>query len=135
MKKSFLLEIVTPDRMFYTGEAESLILNTPTGKMGILCHTLPLVSVLSAGIIRIGRNERWMEAVNSEGFISVMYDRVTVLTQSCAWPYEIDDRLQELEIEKLDEKERKAKSLYEYKVAKAQLAVRFAHLRIKNKDD
>lgn len=135
MRKVFQLQIVTPDRVFYAGEAESLIVNTPTGEMGILYHTLPLVAVLKAGIMRICKNERWMQAVNSDGFVSVMRDKVTVLTQSCDWPYEIDAEQVGKEIDKLSDKEKKAKSLYEYKMAKAQLAAQFAKLKINKNGD
>lgn len=133
--KTFQLDIVTPDRNFFSDAVESLVINTVTGEMGILYHTLPLVTVLKAGILRIRRNGRLMEAVASDGFVTVMRDKVTVLTQSCDWPYEIDADKIDREIEELHDKERKAKSLYEYKMAKAQLAVQFAKLKIKSRND
>ena len=129
--KPFRLEIVTPDREFFSDEAESLIINTPSGEMGILYHTLPLVTVLKSGVMKICRDGRWMEAVNSDGFVAVMPDKVTVLTQSCEWPHEMDLDKVRGEIDELQDKERKAKSAYEYKMAKAQLAAQFAKLKIK----
>lgn len=133
--KTFQLDIVTPDRNFFSDEVESLVINTVNGEMGILYHTLPLVTVLKAGIMRIRRNGRLMEAVASDGFVTVMRDRVTVLTQSCDWPYEIDADKIDREIEELHDRERKAKSAYEYKMAKAQLEVQFAKLKLKNRGD
>ena len=127
MANLFQLHIVTPDRVFYDNTAESLTVHTPTGEMGIMAHTLPMIALLQPGILRIYKNGRYMEAANSEGVVSVLRDAVTVLTQSCDWPYEVD-------AERVD-KERKAKSIAEYKTAKAQLAVQFAKLKIKNHGD
>ncbi len=135
MEKNFKLNIVTPDREFFSGEVQSLIINTVSGEMGILYQTLPLVTVLQAGVMKIKRNGRWMEAANSDGFISVFKDGVTVLTQSCEWPHEIDADAIGREILQLHERERKAKSIYEYKTAKARLAAQFAKLKLKNRND
>lgn len=134
-EKSFKLNIVTPEREFFSGEVQSLVVNTVSGEMGILYRTLPLVTVLQSGIMKIRRNGRWMEAANSYGFVSVLKDGVTVLTQSCEWPHEIDADIIDKEICELQERERKAKSAYEYKMAKAQLAAQFAKLKLKNKSD
>ena len=101
MEKSFMLNIVTPDREFFSGNIESLIINTPSGEAGILYHTLPMV---------------------------------TVLSQNCEWPHETDSERGE-ENRDMDDEERKAKSIYEYKTAKAQLAAQFAKLKIKNYGD
>ncbi len=135
MSNTFQLNIVTPDRAFFSGAVESLVINTPDGEMGILCHALPMVTVLKSGILRICQDGRWMEAVNSDGFVSIMRDKVTVLSQSCEWPYEIDIQRVDQEITVLHDKEKKAKSVYEYKMAKAQLAAQFAKLRIKRPID
>ena len=131
MEKQFDLRIVTPDRMFYSDKAESLVINTTEGEMGILAHALPMVTVLKPGVMRICRDGRWMEAANSDGFVSVMRDGVTILAQSCVWPHEVDADSVDKEIDALHDKERKAKSVYEYKMTKAQLEVQFAKLRIK----
>ena len=36
MAKTFRLEIVTPEKLFFEGEAESLVVETPAGQIGIL---------------------------------------------------------------------------------------------------
>lgn len=134
MEKTFKLDIVTPDRDFYSGEVESLIIPAVNGEMGIMRHTLPLVTVIKSGIIRIKKNDRWMEALCSDGFVSVMRDKTTVLTQMCEWPYEVDMDDSREEIHEPSDRSRKEKSLYEYKMAKAQLAVQFAKLK-RNKNN
>lgn len=135
MNKLFNLEIYTPERTFFEGQVESLVINTHSGEMGILHHTLPLVTTLQSGVMRILQNGKWMEAANSLGFVEVTKDTVTVLTDSAAWPHEIDISAVSEEIDELDERKRKAKSLEEYKMAKAQLAIQFAKLKITHEED
>lgn len=131
--KEFALEILTPERKFFQGQVEAVIVNTPTGQMEIMYHTLPMVAILSTGIIYIMQNQKRMEAVCSEGFVRVG-DNVTIMAQTCNWPYEVDENEVDLEISRYNDKVKKAQSLKEYKMAKAQLAVQLAKLKIKDKN-
>lgn len=130
MEKLFSLEILSPDRQFFCGDVEAFTVRTPTGEMGILYHTLPCVTLLAGGIIRIKQSGKWMEAVADEGFLRVGRDKVTVLTQSCLWPYEIDAEALGEEIEDSRTRMDKSQSMREYKIAKAQLAAALAKLRL-----
>ncbi len=134
MGNVFNLEIYTPDRVFFKGQAESLVVNTETGEMGILYQTLPIVTMLSNGIMKILQDGKRMEAVNSAGFISVGRDVVTVLVESAYWPHEIDVHQVQEEIDSIDLEKRKERSYAEYKLAKAQLALQFAKLKLKNRN-
>lgn len=133
MDTLFELEIVTPDRSFFKGRVESVILNTPTGEREILLHTLPMVFILEGGIIRIRQNERWMEAVSGNGFVRVGETDTVVMAEICEWPHEIDTEKVHEEIEEIDEQLKKAQSMREYKMAKAQLAIQLAKLNLKNR--
>lgn len=130
--KLFNLEIYTPDRKFFAGEVESLIIDTPSGEMGIMFHTLPLVTILSSGVMKIFQANKWMEAANSDGFVRVAQDKVTIMAQMCAWPYEVDEETVNKDIVTLSDAAKKAQSLREYKIAKTQLAISLAKLKIKN---
>lgn len=131
MAKQFLLEIVTPDRSFFTGRVEELILNTPGGEIEVLWHTLPMVAIVAPGLISITQNKRKMEAACSNGFVRVG-DRVSLLVQTCKWPYEIDEEETSKEIKALNARIKKAQSMKEYKLAKAQLALQLANLKAKD---
>lgn len=130
MSKQFTLEIITPDRLFFDGKIDELIFNTPTGEVEILYHTLPMVAIVAPGIINISQNGRKMEAACSEGFVRVA-DRVTLLVQTCKWPYEVDEEETNREVKLLNDKIKKAQSMKEYKMAKAQLALQLAKLKAK----
>ncbi len=132
-EKTFRLRIITPDRDFFSGEVEMLTVNAIDGERGIMRHTLPFVTAIKAGVLRIKQRGRDMEAINSDGIVTVSGGEVTVLTLSCEWPYEVDEERTRMEILELRDKERNSKSVYEYKMAKAQLAAQFAKLKLGNK--
>ncbi len=135
MEKLFTLEIVTPERSFFKGEVEAVVLETPTGQREVMKHTLPTVFILSGGVMRIKQNARWMEAFAGEGFVRVGARDTVIMAETCEWPYEIDaDKVSE-EIERLDEAMKKSQSMREYKMAKVQLAVQLARLNAKKRGD
>lgn len=131
--KEFLLEVITPDREFFKGMIQALTYSTPTGEIGVLYNTLPLVSALIPGTLAIKQDGKWMEAFNSEGFVEIRPKHVIMMTQLAQWPHEISTDEVRHEIDLVSERLKKEQSLKEYKLAKAQLARQFAKLRLKNK--
>ena len=87
---TFHLEIAVPDRAFYSDEVQELVVKTPGGEIGILKGHIPMVVTVSAGLIKIKKEDRWIYAFASEGFLEVTADRTTVLADSAEWPDEID---------------------------------------------
>ena len=90
MAKTFYLEIVTPDRSFFSGDAEMLIVKTPEGEMGVLPGHIPMVVAIAIGPIRIKKDGEWLEAFLSEGFMEVKQGNTIVLADTAEWPNEID---------------------------------------------
>ena len=54
----FSVEIITPDRIFYKGEAEMIEFTTVNGEIGVYKNHIPLTTVLAPGIVTTGRKER-----------------------------------------------------------------------------
>lgn len=79
----FLLEIITPEKQFFKGEAEQIICETESGKLGILKGHQTMVSALEIGEIQIKTNGEWKSAFISEGFMEVRRDEVVIFSQ-CA---------------------------------------------------
>ena len=46
MEKTFDVEIITPDRVFYKGTADLLEFNTESGEIGVYRDHIPLTTVL-----------------------------------------------------------------------------------------
>ena len=93
----FDLKIITPDRVFYSGKASFLELNTVEGEIGIYKNHIPMTTVLEPGIATIteeGGNKK--EAALHTGFMEILGDRITILAEIAEWPDEIDrNRAQE----------------------------------------
>jgi F-type H+-transporting ATPase subunit epsilon len=87
---SFMLEIVTPERAFFSEEVDRVIVRGVEGDLAILKNRAPIITPLAIGKIRILKDgeERVAAAVN--GYISVDKDKTTIITDSAEWPHEID---------------------------------------------
>ena len=86
MASQFYLEIITPERTFYKGEVESIIIPSVGGQMGILKGNIPLMTALQSGKIKIKKDGKWYYAANSDGFAEVAQDKVVVFCQTVFWP-------------------------------------------------
>ena len=88
--RSFALEIVTPDRVFYTGPAQSLTVDTPLGKMGVLYQHEPVVAALAPSEIKVIIADKERRAVCTGGFLEVLGEKVYIFAQSIEWLEDID---------------------------------------------
>ena len=90
MAEIFRVEIITPDRIFYEGEAEFLEFTTAAGDVGIYAKHIPMTTVLAPGRVSIHKDgEETVAAVHS-GFAEILGDKVTLLAEIAEWPDEID---------------------------------------------
>ncbi|HBH11716.1 MAG TPA: F0F1 ATP synthase subunit epsilon [Clostridiales bacterium] len=85
-----MLEIVTPDKMFYKEEAEMVIVRGSEGEMGILFDHEPFVTPLDIGTIRIKNNGQFKIAALSQGYLQITEEKVVILSDTAEWPEEID---------------------------------------------
>ena len=86
----FHLSVVTPDRLFFDGEAERVIVRTVSGDVGILKGHAKYVSVLGIGALRIKTADGERIAALAEGFIKADKDKTLILASACEWNDEID---------------------------------------------
>ena len=63
----FQVEIITPERVFYTGEASMIEFTTTEGDIGVYKHHIPLTAVLSPGIVTITENNGAKKAAVHSG--------------------------------------------------------------------
>jgi len=120
-RKTFRLEVISPERIFYTGDAEMVELTTTEGDIGIYADHIPLTTMTEPGGVL-------KEAAVLEGFMEITPDKVTILAQSCEWPEEIDiNRAAEAKARA----ERRLKSADEnINMARADLALRKSLIRL-----
>lgn len=88
---TFLLKIITPERLFFEGEAEMVEFNTTEGQIGIYKNHVPTTVIISPGILTITMPDEEKEAALHAGFVEILQDQVTILAEAIEWPDEIDE--------------------------------------------
>ena len=126
--KFFHLEIITPDRYFYEGEASMVEFTSTEGEMGVYKHHIPLTAVLAPGIVTITEAEGKKEAAIHAGFVEILPDKVTFLAEIAEWPEEID--VARAEAARARAEERIHNHTAEIDVARAEIALKKALVRI-----
>ena len=84
------LEIVTPERLVYQDEVESVNVPGVEGELGILPHHAPLVSTLGYGELRIRKGGAEESFAIVGGFVQVRPDKVVVMAETADLASEID---------------------------------------------
>lgn len=130
--KLFHVTIISPDRMFYEGEAEMVEFNTTEGEIGIYKNHIPLTTIIAPGILTITNGDEKKLAALHSGFVEVLQDRVTFLAETVEWPDEIDISRAELAKERAEA--RIAQKESESDVFRAEAALRRALTRIDVKE-
>ena len=92
MADVFKLEIITPDKTFYQGEAQMVELTTTEGQIGVYARHIPLTAIVAPGILKIHEGSEVKRATLMAGFIQVMPEQVTIMAEVAEWPEEIDEK-------------------------------------------
>ncbi|MDE5764912.1 MAG: ATP synthase F1 subunit epsilon [Ruminococcus sp.] len=133
MSRTFHLEIIASDRIFFQGECEHLVITAIDGLLGILAGHEPLVTSLPTGELKYMTDGEWHYAAISEGFIEVMPDRAVILADSCELPEEIDIKRAEEARERAEEMLRQKQGIREYYETQAALNRAINRLKISQK--
>lgn len=128
MAELFQLQIVSPNRIFYVGEASMVEMNTADGEMGVYAKHIPLTTVLAPGIVVIHEEAEVKFAAIHSGFAVIMPDKVTLMAEVAEWPDEIDiDRAEEAKT-RAEKRLREADASTD--IARAELSLRRALIRL-----
>lgn len=127
-EKMFRLKVISPDRIFYEGDASMVELKTSEGEVGIYRNHIPMTMVLEPGVLRITESEEVKEAALHAGFIEILPEEITILAEIAEWPEEIDtNRAEEARIRA----ERRLKSNEaNINIARAEVALRKSLVRL-----
>ena len=136
----FNLRVLTPDKVFFDGKIERVVLRTVTGDKGILASREPYVAVIPRGAVRVKSENGWRAAAISGGAVKVSHGGDTViLAQSMEWSDEIDLKRAESARAKAEERvesykknpgDEYAARLAEMKLERALNRIKTANLRI-----
>lgn len=84
------LEIVTAERLLYSGDVDMVSAPGVMGRLGILPKHSPLLTALEAGELRFTRGDEEGFFAVSGGFMEVRPDKVIVLADTAEYAEEID---------------------------------------------
>ena len=125
------LDIVTPERLAYSDEVDSVVLPGSEGELGVLPHHAPLLSTLGLGELRIRKAGEEEAFAIVGGFVQVRPDKVVVMAETA-------DMASEIDLEKVQEARREAERALEagyhegadLAVARAQLQQALLRIRV-----
>ena len=122
------LEIVTPDKLFFSEEVKMVIVRGIDGDLAILKNRAPITTPLKIGKVRIDQGGEERVASVVDGYISVADNKATIVTEAAEWPDEID-------VERAEAAKQRAEELLKSQssgidVARAELALKRAINRI-----
>ena len=100
MAATLHLEIVTPEKLAYSNDVDSVVIPAVEGEMGVLPQHIPLMTQIHAGELVITKGGRKEYLAVGEGFVTVTATRVNVLTDMAIEWQHIDEGAAEAAIKR-----------------------------------
>ena len=102
MADALQVELVSADRLVWSGEATMVVAKTAEGDIGILRDHSPLLSVMVEGPVQIQREgQDSLVAAVDAGFLSMAANRVSILTEHAELASDIDVSAAKAEVDRL----------------------------------
>ncbi len=99
---AFALEVVTPERVVYSGQVTSLQAPGSEGGFGVLAGHIPLLTGLQIGRLRfVEEDGNEVKMAISGGFVEVRREQVSVLAETA-------ERIEEIDVERAEAARRRA---------------------------
>ena len=128
---AFALEVVTPERVAYSGQVASLQAPGSEGSFGVLAGHIPLLTSLQIGRLRfVEEDGNEVQMAISGGFVEVGREQVAVLAETAERVEEIDVARAEAARQRAEERLARARE-ERVDVARAQAALARAINRIR----
>ena len=84
------LEIITPDALVLSTEADQVVLPTESGEAGILTGHVPMVTKIVAGELKVIKDGKTEFIAVDHGFAKVLGNTISVLTEAAVDVKDID---------------------------------------------
>ncbi|MQF64962.1 F0F1 ATP synthase subunit epsilon [SAR202 cluster bacterium AC-409-J13_OGT_754m] len=101
---SIELQIITAERVVYSDSVEAVVAPGIEGELGILPHHSALMTNLKAGPLMIRKDGEESFFAVTGGFLEVMDNRVTILSDAAEHSQEIDESRAQLAMERASER-------------------------------
>ena len=132
LANSFYMQIISVNRIFFSGRCEALIFQEEDGEREIQAYHEPMIIAVHEGEIRFRPegSEEWLYGVVGVGFVQISNNRVTLLVETAENPDEIDIRRAEEARERALEELRQKQSIQEYYRSSASLSRAMSRLKV-----
>lgn len=128
MANKFRLKIVSPSRFVFDDDVEMVVMRSTEGDFAVLKGHENLTTILANGILKIVNDGQTTELALLRGFVEVSKESVTILSDACEFPGEIDaDRADKARERALDLLKNKAADV---DIQRAELALQRALVRL-----
>ena len=131
---TFTLEILTPYRQFFSGEAEAVVFTIPDGEYGVQAGHAPTVTVVTPCTLRYKVDGEWRTAAVTSGMAEVMPEYTVLLVAAAEHPEEIDLTRAEAALHRAEEKLRYQSNLQDHLSAQAAISRAMARLKTGQKN-
>ncbi len=99
------VEVVSPERVLYSGEADMVVCRTTDGEIAFLPGHAPFLGALGIGVVRSILPEQGEQAIAVHGgFVEVANDRVIVLSDVAELADQIDVERARRALQRADER-------------------------------
>ncbi len=115
------LKIVTPEKEIWSEEVSEVIVPSVEGELGILPHHENLMAQLKPGELQIKNGEKTNSLAIGAGFIQMIDNKLTVLTDLAEHASDIDEK-------KVEEAKKRAQAALEQKLSDEEYAETLAVL-------
>jgi F-type H+-transporting ATPase subunit epsilon len=129
-EKQLLLEVVTPDRLVLSTEAEVVVCPGAEGQFGVLPGHIPFLSALEIGEMYYKAGGKTEYLAVSGGFAEVTGEKVTIVAESAEMGREIDVERAKRALERAEKRIAAGKTA-EIDWARAEAALRRSLVRAK----
>ena len=129
-EKELLLEVVTPDRLVLSTEADVVVCPGVEGQFGVLPGHIPFLSALEIGEMYYRKGGQTEYLAVSGGFAEVTGEKVTIVAESAEKGREIDVDRAKRALERAEKRLVTAKTV-EIDWARAEAAMRRSLMRTK----
>ncbi|MDD4587830.1 MAG: F0F1 ATP synthase subunit epsilon [Heliobacteriaceae bacterium] len=131
MATSYLLEVVTPERVVVKQEVEFTSVRSTEGSLGIMANHAPLVTTLDIGLLRFEKDGAADEMTLTGGFLEFAENKATILGNAAERPGDIDVSRAEAARQRAEKRIEEAKNgNAEIDLMRAELALKRALLRL-----
>ena len=128
------LEIVTPEKVAYSDDVESVVLPAVEGEMGVLPMHIPVLTQIKPGELVVSKGGTKHYLAIGEGFVSVDQTSVKVMTDMALASEHIDEGAAEAAVQRAKEAmARKDLGSEETAAVQAALAKSLAQLHVKRR--